>query len=536
MLIAMLCLFASVARAGELRLLTESDAVVEGRAIEVQILARDLELATEPELVAGEGLGLSYRGRSGSSRSYGGRNRSEWIFSYSLSGLTPGTWQLGPVEISVDGRPYQAESLSIEVLPRPLSDLDYARVQSHIEDTQPFLGEVLMYQLDILTRNGARGMKLLSRDFGGLVEEPGIDVSQEAIQSNVEGKVFQGTRLLFPLRAVAKGTQRILPTQMQILLPVEPSRDRQSRGAAEAVLWASEAIDVQVRTLPTLNRPDEFSGLVGQFQLQVGATKRSIELGESLSIEVEILGNGTLDGFSLPPPPEGSSFRVYDEPTETQALLHEGAYQAYATIQRAVVPEVEGALVIPPIEISIFNPDTERYEWLRSSSIEIEVLPGQGSGPVTSYGGTPRSVEEVEDLGEDILPATLNGQLHAHDLESALPWAMLLSSLPLLGLVGLSLGSRIQAHRDRPHTRRLARLERLPADPDARLQSLAGLVHERMGEALGVEPGAIDASTVAQLGPEAEALYQDLIRSRYGDQPAEDLELRAKAFVRGRRP
>jgi hypothetical protein len=272
---------------------------------------------------------------------------------------------------------------------------------------------------------------------------------------------------------------------------------------------------------------------VGEFQIEMEASTTSLALGETLTLDVQVSGTGTLSGFSLSPPAADASFRVYDEPAETQAQLYEGRYQALTRIRRAVVPEREGELVIPPLEISVFNPRTERFEWIRSEPIQLEVLPGAGGSLVNSF-GKPQNISTTEALGTDILPATGSTYIWSHSSETVLPLALLMPMLPLLGLLGFGLRSRLQARQSHPHRTRLLRLQQLPGDPVARLTELASLVHQVMAERLELPVGAIDAQAAAQLSQKAETLYADLLSCRYGNQIAAGLERRATDFVQGR--
>jgi hypothetical protein len=447
--------------------------------------------------------------------------------------MAEGTWKLGPVELNHAGQVLTSGTVEIQVLPRPDSDQRSTQVQAEVSQTRPYLGEVLLYRLRTLHRDGARLVQASAPDYDGLLEEPSVTGTQQEVTAEIDGMHFEGTEYIVPLRAVARGSQRIGPAPLRVQLPRAVGRDRTSRGASQVVHWSSKEIPLQVRPVPAEGKPADYSGLVGEFQIELTASTTSLALGETLTLDVQVAGTGTLSGFSLPPPPADASFRVYDEPAENQAQLFDGQYQALARIRRAVVPEREGELVIPPIEISVFNPRTERFEWIRSEPLRLEVLAGAGESQVNSF-GKPQTIQTNEALGTDILPATLSTHVWSHSSHTVLSLVLLMPMLPLLGLLGLGLRSHLHAHQAHPHRTRILRLQDLPSDPVARLTELASLVHQVMAERLGLPLGAINARAAALLGQAAETLYVDLLGSRYGNKLADDLERRATEFIRGR--
>jgi len=440
-----------------------------------------------------------------------------------------GNWTLGPVEVPTKRSTISAEARTIEVLPRPDTDANHIRIRAELSNLSPYVGETLIYDLSVLTRDIIGRPSLEYPDFGGLVEDPSAEASQNTIAETLDGLNFRGSQIVVPLRAVTGGTHRIAPSILQANLMRSSRRARRSRGSAEAVRWASEGFNIQVRPLPSTGKPADFSGLVGRFRIQVETSKQTIQLGESVTLKITVTGDGILDGFTLPLPPEGAPYQVYDEPTETRAQLIRGAYRAEAHLQRDLVPEEAGPLVIPAIEISSFNPETERFEWIRSETIEIDVKPSpDGRRQLTSYS----EASPEESMDEDIIPAARASRVWAQTIAAVLPLAIALPALPLVALLSMGLLSGLKSRRAVPERQRRAQLRGLPRDPKERLTILARLVHESMAEHLNIEVGAVDMEAATRLGPDSAELYQDLMRSRYGDRLTEDIEARAISFIR----
>jgi len=365
-----------------------------------------------------------------------------------------------------------------------------------------------------------------------MIPEPDVDPGESSSQIELDGLSFQETRVRVPLRAVSIGRQQIPPTQISAMIPVDSSQQGR-RGSVESLIWSTPATDVEVRPLPRGGRPTSFSGLVGQFDLDITVDQDTVALGESVTLHITVEGSGSLDTFSLPQPPAGQGYRVYDEPTESHSSLQGDRFIARAQVERTLVPEATGELTIAPIEIAVFDPTTERYEWLRSEELTLTVLPGRGGGSIQSF-SQRSTADSDETLGEDILPAQFVESLSDHRLSSRLPWLFSLPSVLLLTLLGAVLHERLMERRSRPHQSRMARLSALPRDPDARLGELSSLLHAHITEALGLQPGELDADHARSLSEDAGALYLDLQRARYAGETSVDLDTRVRDFLRGK--
>ena len=170
--------------------------------------------------------------------------------------------------------------------------------------------------------------------------------------------------------------------------------------------FATDAIDVDIQPLPVDVQPPGYSGLVGRFDVRVAPSAETVKLGESVTLTIDVVGDGTLAGFTLPQTPADAGFRAYDDAPVIKTKLLDGRFRSKLTVRRAVVPEAEGLLTVPPVSFVVYDPGEGQYRTVRSEPLTLTVLPGEeGGGVITSFAGESGDQRrDVVSLGEDVLP------------------------------------------------------------------------------------------------------------------------------------
>ena len=70
-----------------------------------------------------------------------------------------------------------------------------------------------------------------------------------------------------------------------------------------------------MKPLPTDGQPDDFSGAVGNFSIDVSTSKKQLKANESLQAKVKISGRGNLRLFGMPNLQTPSVIEQYDPET-----------------------------------------------------------------------------------------------------------------------------------------------------------------------------------------------------------------------------
>ena len=536
----LLMLFALLpaALAARLELVLDTQTLQPGQTVGLQVQLVDGRARALPNLALPDGLDARYSGQSTSTMVVNFDTTRIVRYTYGLTAVEPGTYTVGPARLTVDGRELESNVLEVTVAPPDPTAPTGSGVTATLSSTEPYLGQVVLFGAEYRRVEQVLDARWSLPELDGFIDEKTVEGSRREYATVIDGENVFIEEISLPVVAVGEGRRAIGRTGVTAQIPVRRRpRSRRDmffdRTEVRTETWTSEPMEVTIRPLPEDGRPADFTGLVGRFAVRASTTTRSVALGESLTIVVQVEGDGTLSGFRLPSLPDDAGLRAYDDDPEHSASLDGGRFRAAATVRRAIVPEREGKLVIPPIRITSFDPDAGTYVTVESQPIPIQVRPGEGGGSVTSY--AEEDVDrrrDVESLGDDILPAPGNARIGDRTLDASLPLAIALPAVPGALWLGLLVSGRSRSPGRDARAELRAALSTLPEDPSARLQALERIFREAAAIQLGVPAPGLDRAAVTPLGVEAVSLYADLDAARYGGGAGADLESRVRAFAR----
>lgn len=130
---------------------------------------------------------------------------------------------------------------------------------------------------------------------------------------------------------------------------------------------------LDVKPLPEADKPDNFSGAVGDFNFTVSTSKEIVKATESLQAKVEISGTGNFNLFDVPKLTFPPALEVYD-PEQTDAISTSfSGMKGSLTQSYTVIPQYKGKYPVPSVSFSYFNPKTKKYVTLNSDQLLINV-------------------------------------------------------------------------------------------------------------------------------------------------------------------
>lgn len=145
-------------------------------------------------------------------------------------------------------------------------------------------------------------------------------------------------------------------------------------------------IQVTVKALPDVGRPENFKGAVGDFRMATDVDKRIVNQNEAITFKITLEGEGNIETLAQPAFPEIRHAKTYEADTETQLFRTHNVIAGKKTFEVVIIPSEAGELKIPSVEFSFFNPKTERYVVLKSATYQIKVNPSKTSPPVIPKG------------------------------------------------------------------------------------------------------------------------------------------------------
>jgi len=162
--------------------------------------------------------------------------------------------------------------------------------------------------------------------------------------------------------------------------------------------FKSNAVNVNVKALPSQNRPIDFTGAVGQFTLKSSLDRNQLKTNEAVTLKLTITGAGNLTLIEKPNIVFPPDFEVYDPKISDNIHNTTSGISGSRTFEYLVIPRTAGDFRISPIQFSYFDLGRKEYVNLLTPEYTIKVLKGDGSA--TSM--VPVDREDVKYLGNDI--------------------------------------------------------------------------------------------------------------------------------------
>jgi len=269
-----------------------------------------------------------------------------------------------------------------------------------------------------------------------------VPVSQETIDG-VQYNVAELKRMaIFPTKA---GELSISPMQLQVnVINRRKRRDPfdlfdnffdDPFGKAVRKVLTTRSVKINVKPLPTANKPESFTGLVGSFSITSELDKTEVEANEAISLKLKISGSGNLKSAAALPIAFPAGFEEYDP--KVKEVVNRSGRTLFASreLEYVLIPRSAGDYQIKSFDISYFDPIQKRYKSLQTPAYDVTVLRGKNAdGSVAAY--VPKS--EVRLLGKDIhfiKEGALSLVPQSHRPYTSV-WFLLALVLPLVGLAG----------------------------------------------------------------------------------------------------
>ena len=190
-----------------------------------------------------------------------------------------------------------------------------------------------------------------------------------------EGIVVQQNRSVDPFEAFFNGGSGYVEVKKKIVAP---------------------GIEIQVDPLP--ERPANFSGGVGQFNISAQLDKTSTKANDPVSLRIIVSGVGNLKLIKQPVINIPKDFDKYDPKITDQTKLTSNGLEGSKIYDFLIVPRHQGKYEIPPVEFTYFDTTSGSYKTARSESFTLDVAKGSGAGAVNDF----TDQAGLQELNKDI--------------------------------------------------------------------------------------------------------------------------------------
>lgn len=342
-----------------------------------------------------------------------GKRSYSKTYTYFLSPIEKGNFKIGQASVEVDGEIYKTLILNVEVtsaveIPVNPNDPSYIadnniHLVAEISKTNPYLNEPIsiVYKLYWKPDLGITNPRELDAPRYVNFWSKNIDNTPIAENGTYKGEAYRYAvmrkTVLYPQKT---GELSIEPLVYDIAVQV-PSNRRDIFGQVLSntvnKTVSAGRVKINVRPLPNLGRPDNFSGAVGNFDLLVNTTKKELLISEAFQLNIEIKGKGNFNLFNFPSINLPATLEVYEPERIEKLKTNFQGINGSLKDQYTVVPSSPGKYAIPKISFTYFDPKDTSYK-TKTSSINYVNVKGsiinnsinENNNQTTNYNNTNR--------------------------------------------------------------------------------------------------------------------------------------------------
>jgi hypothetical protein len=294
--------------------------------------------AAEPQLQDLDGFTARYLGPSTQVSIVNGRVNQSITHRYALVATRPGRFTLGPFAVTVDGKVHRTKRIPVRVAaaaparpggaPRQRGSGPDVTLTLTVSSDQVYLHERIPLTLTLFVGERVDEVQYPRIETDAVSIEPlGEPVRGRTVRGGKTYRTLRFDTSIVPLRA---GAVELGPARQAMSLLVsrrrgDPFFDRffgsdlfSERRPHEV---QSNTVGLTVRPLPEAGRPPEFSGAVGQFDLQVSAQPTEVAANDPVTVTMRIAGTGNLSALTFPSI-TGPGLKTYPRLTSDRAGGH----------------------------------------------------------------------------------------------------------------------------------------------------------------------------------------------------------------------
>ncbi len=360
------------------------------------------------------------------------KSKVDYIFSYILKATKDGSFKIPAARINVNGKNYTSNSVAIKVVKSSgtskTSTGDNAStgsanqlfLRANISNTTPFQNEQVIITYRIYTNipiSNIDGSKISS--FPGFWAKDLMQNVKEYPQSRemINGKEFVVAQVkkfaLFPQRS---GEIIIKPGELECVAQIKSQTNRKStdpffdsffndpffnsryQNIEKQLL--SNSLKINVKPLPTQNKPANFTGAVGDFSFKSEISTLEVKANEAITLKYTLQGKGNIELIDPPNIVFPPDFEVYDPEIKNSISVKTNGVSGTRTFEYLIIPRNPGDYKIKSITFSFFNTKTNSFQKINTPDYAIKVNKGEMQVAGVTYTGIGK--EDIRYIAKDI--------------------------------------------------------------------------------------------------------------------------------------
>lgn len=363
-----------------------------------------------------------------------------YSFTYYLQAGNEGNYPISPAKITVDGKTYETESFTIKVVKSSanagnqqqqsqsqqqqgnqqaggnINDKDLF-LKASVSNASPYLGEqvIVTYKLYTSVAIVQYSINKLSSNKGFWSE----DLTKENEKPKQYKEYLNGKQyIVAEIRKVAlfpqeSGRLNVEPLEVEVIAQIQTQRRRtnsifdffddpfsSSVQNVKKVLKANN-LTINAKPLPSANKPEDFTGAVGNFTFRSDIDKTELKANEAVNLKFTISGRGNIkliDKLNIVFP---TDFETYDPKISDNINTSDNGVSGTKTFDYLIIPRNQGVYTIKPVTFTYFDLNKGKYITLSSPEYTLKVAKGDGKQQ-NNVALTSVNQEEIKYIGSDI--------------------------------------------------------------------------------------------------------------------------------------
>jgi hypothetical protein len=406
---------------------------------------------------------------SGSSKNLqwiNGQTSVSFTYQYRLRARDEGEFTIGPATVRAGGKEYRTRAFKVRVTPARTQPPSQQQQQQQpppnvSEPVTPPSNRHIFITAD-LDRDTAyinqpvtytfrfyKAERLLSSPSYERPSFPGFWVEELPPQRHfnrvINGVNYEVTEVRYALFPTDAGPKRIAPSRLKATIA---SRSKGRRNPfsifgddifgrfdrGEAVNLTTKPISLTVLPLPADGKPDDFSGLVGKFSLDIHADQLTASVGDPLTVTLTVQGRGNIKSAPMPSFDTIPGLRTFAAGSSEEVSTANYQISGRKTFDQVFVPQRPGKYQLPEFKLSYFDPEARRYKTLTTERLEITATGAAADFTIPSLRLNP---DEISDLAADVRMIRTEGtNLRHYSAPGMLGWPFWVGhALPFLALI-----------------------------------------------------------------------------------------------------
>jgi hypothetical protein len=349
-----------------------------------------------PPGFAVDGLTINFAQESKKLEALNLRATASVIFTYVVTPTRAGNFVIPATKVMVDGRSFKTPELALEAVQNtttgsgtPASD-------------QPFFGELVVpkevayvgeqipielrfyFDRRITYQPYPQGQLPIIEGDGFITRKYPEPVERRQF---VNGQEFSVLIYKTAISGVKAGRLELRSAYQEFLLRLPYIRHRSDAfddftrqlpfpdlfdaGPRKDVKVETNGVALEVKPLPEAGRPANFSGAVGQFAIHSEAEPARAQVGDPVTLRVEVRGSGNFDRMEAPQLVDAAGWHTY-EPGGELATLDDIGISAVKTFNFPLIAETP-VKQSPGVVLSYFDPVAERYVEAKAPPVGVDV-------------------------------------------------------------------------------------------------------------------------------------------------------------------